>query len=227
MVSWSEALPYVSQAATLAVAAAAVAFTHKSSRDTGARELSTRMWEKRTDTYTEILRALRDLDPTRRPSPEGFVEREHADGQPSDGIELLARDLDSEEWQEFTARVDSFASEETRYLFSLWLASLAGWSWLTMKCLIHHGADGEKYAESTAELDQCYAGTWEVSKELTAQVRAELAFKKRSVRRVVVTAPEGFLGAVTDVKFVKGRQKNLEPLSAARLVSVKHGSPSE
>ncbi|MFF1656194.1 hypothetical protein [Streptomyces sp. NPDC058255] len=214
----SEALPYISQTATLAIAAAAVVFSHKASKEVGQRELTTKMWEKRTDTYTEILRATQDLDPTDRPTPEGFAAK--CEDAPPEGVELLARDLDSEEWKEFTARVDSFASDEVRYLFYLWLASLSGWAWLIMKCLIHYERDAVKYNGAIGELQRSYTVTHSVSKELTAQIRAELSFKQRFVRKVSVAAPEGFLGAVVDVEFIRGKQVDLEPLHAGRPVSV-------
>jgi hypothetical protein len=225
---FTDALPYISQGATLLIAGATVLFARKSSKEVGVRELSTKMWEKRTDTYTEILRAVQDLDPTRRPTPEGFAERstEASDSPPQD-MDLYSRDLESEDWQEFTARVESFASDEVRFLFNLWLAALAGWSWLTMKCLIHHETDRAKYFDAKAELERCYTATDDVCKELTSQIRAELSFKNRHVRKVSVAAPEGFLGAVIDVEFTKGRQVDLEPPRAARLVSVRRGNGGE
>lgn len=215
---FSDALPYISQAATLAIAAAAVAFSHRASKEVGQRELSTKMWEKRTDTYTEILRALQDLDPTRRPTPEGFIAQ--SDQAPPEGMELLARDLESEEWKEFTARVDSFASDEVRYLLYLWLASLSGWCWLIMKCVIHHGSDAAKYSEANDELQRSYKAIHAVRLELTEQIRAELSFKQRFVRKVEVTGPEKYFGAVIDVQFTRGKQVDLEPLHAAHLTSI-------
>uniref|UniRef100_UPI003F65C1A4 hypothetical protein n=1 Tax=Streptomyces albidoflavus TaxID=1886 RepID=UPI003F65C1A4 len=218
----SDALPYISQAATLAIAAAAVIFSHRASKDVSQRELTMKMWEKRTDTYTEILRATQDLDPTRRPTPEGFVTQ--SDDASSGDMQLLARDLESEEWKEFTARVDSFASDEVRYLFYLWLASLSGWSWLIMKCVIHYGKDPVKYSEADAELQCSYQATHSVCLELTAQVRAELAFKQRNVRKVSLTGPDQYFGAVTNVEFTRGKQTDLEPLHAARLSMLRRGA---
>ncbi|MFC8843925.1 hypothetical protein ACFT8Q_28050 [Streptomyces griseoincarnatus] len=215
---FSDALPYISQAATLAIAASAVAFSHRASKEVGHRELSTKMWEKRTDTYTEILRATQDLDPTRRPTPESFIEQS-TEASP-EGMELLARDLESEEWKDFTARVDSFASDEVRYLFYLWLASVSGWCWLTMKCIIHHGGDLTKYGKANDELQRSYKATHAVRLELTEQIRAELSFKQRFVRRAEITGPDQYFGAVIDVKFTRGKQVDLEPLHAARLTSI-------
>ncbi|MEU6497657.1 hypothetical protein ABZ890_46195 [Streptomyces sp. NPDC046984] len=215
----SDALPFISQAATLVIAAAAVLFSHRASKEVGQRELSTKMWEKRTDTYTEILRATQDLDPTRRPTPEGFATQ--SDDVPPEDVRLLARDLESEEWKEFTARVDSFASDEVRYLFYLWLASLSGWSWLIMKCVIHYGRDSVKFTEADDELQRSYKATHSICLELTAQVRAELAFKKRSVRKVSLIGPDKYFGAVIDVEFTRGKQTNLEPLHAARLSTLR------
>ncbi|WP_413758564.1 hypothetical protein [Streptomyces sp. MMBL 11-3] len=210
----SGALPYISQAATLFVAAAAVFFSHRTSKEGGRRELTTKMWEKRTDTYTEILRATQDLDPTRRPTPEGFVTQ--SGDAPPEGVQLLARDLESEEWKEFTARVDSFASDEVRYLFYLWLASLSGWSWLIMKCVIHYGRDPVKYSEANGELERSYKATHSICLELTAQVRAELSFRQRNVRKVSIVGPDRYFGAVVDVEFTRGKQIDLEPIHAAR-----------
>ncbi len=219
--SLSEALPYISQAATLAIAAAAVISPHRTSKEDGERELSAKTWEKRTDTYTEILRTLRDLDPTKRPSPEGILESHSLGEDETNGTDIFARDFDSDEWKDFSARVDSFASDEVRYLFYLWFATIAGWSWLMMKCLIHQNGDTIKYADANRELQRCYSAAHEVSKELTEQVRAELAFKKRSVRRVTATGPEGFFGALTEVSFSRGKQLSLEPPSVAHVISVR------
>src|SRR4051812_39065660 len=93
-------LPYISQAATVIVAAASVAYTRKSSREVQKREISTRTWEKKTDTYTRILRELSDLDPTSLSTPEGFHERATANNVAPEGILLLPRDLDSDDWKE-------------------------------------------------------------------------------------------------------------------------------
>ncbi|MFI1107364.1 hypothetical protein ACH4TU_05330 [Streptomyces physcomitrii] len=212
------ALPLISQAVTLAIAAATVTFSYKASKEVGHRELSTKMWEKRTDAYTEILQATQTLDPTRRPTPEGFIRQ--SDGAPPEGVELLARDLESEEWQEFTARVDSFASDEVRYLFYLWLASVSGWCWLTVKCVIHHGGDAGKYSEASEQLQRSHKAIYAVNLELMEQIRAELSFRRRSIRRVKVEGPDDYFGAVIDVEFGRGKQADLGPLCAARLITI-------
>ncbi|WP_158697141.1 hypothetical protein [Streptomyces hokutonensis] len=168
------------------------------------------------------MRATQDLDPTRRPTPEGFATQ--SDDAPPEGVQLLARDLESEEWKEFTARVDSFASDEARYLFYLWLATLSGWSWLIMKCVIHYGRDPVKYNEANGELQRTYKATHSVCVELTAQIRAELAFKQRNVRKVSVKGPDKYFGAVTDVEFTRGKQTDLEPIHSSRLSTLRRSA---
>ncbi|MFJ8470421.1 hypothetical protein [Kitasatospora sp. NPDC094011] len=214
----AQALPYISQAATLSIAAASVAFSRKSSREVQRREVSTKTWEKRTDTYTQILRELSDLDPTSLPTPEGFHERATAADVATEGVPLLPKDLDSDDWKDFRARVEAFSSEEVRYLFSLWLACLSGWTWLTMKCVIHFKSDRHKFELAKNELDASYESVYAARMELTEQIRAELNFGHRAVRKVTVASPEGFMGAVTEVEFQPGRQTDLRPISAARMV---------
>src|SRR3989442_3646776 len=153
--------------------------------------------------------------------PEAFHERATAENVAPEGVPLLPKDLDSDDWKEFRARVEAFASEEVRYLFSLWLACLFGWTWLTTKCVIHYGNDSQKFTLAKGELSSSYESVYDARMELTEQIRAELNFSRRSVRKVAVVIPEGFVGAVAKVKFQPGCQEDLRPISASRIVVLK------
>ena len=107
-------MEYVSSFATAVVAVVAIVVGRRSSKDTLRNELRQRMWEKRTDTYIDILRQTQSIDP--RATTPHTIAKKAASGET---VPILP-EIDTAEWLEFTARVDAVASDEVRSLFSLW-----------------------------------------------------------------------------------------------------------
>ena len=74
--------PYLSSLATTVVAIVAIVVGRQSSKDVLSNELRRRMWEKRTDTYIEILKRTQKVHPDK-------VTLDSVMGQASDGGDVV------------------------------------------------------------------------------------------------------------------------------------------
>src|ERR1700677_2854318 len=96
-------LPHITPLLTTIVAIIAIVVSRLSSRDAITGQWRQEIWKKRSEVYLEIVRMTDKQDPMNRPTAEGFrdkAERNHGK------VELYAIDLTSDEWHEFTYRID-------------------------------------------------------------------------------------------------------------------------
>ena len=184
-------LPYVAQFLTFIIAVVAIIAGRRSNKDTVTSELKQRMWEKRTDAYLDILRETLSFDP--RDITPHTVAKQEAE------FPILER-LETQEWLQFTARVEAVATDEVRYLFSLWERAVAGWTWILAKAIIHFDPTSKAHKESQAELETSYTAVFTARMILTDQIRAELRFEQPKLPPVELVAPEAYLGAITELR---------------------------
>lgn len=195
--SLTTALPYLSSVLTAIVAIVAIVVGRRSSKDALSNQLKQRMWEKRTDTYIEILRETLSIDPR-----ETTAHRVAKLGSSGEKVPILPH-LESSEWLEFSARVDAVASEEVRSLFSLWERCLSGWTWILVKAVIHLDPSSEAHDESKEELEKTYDAIFIAQALLTQQIRSELRFESYALPNLTLKAPEGYFGAITEIEMDK------------------------
>lgn len=215
-----DSIPYASQILTVAIAVVAILMTRRSSKETVGSQLEQKMWDKRTETYIDIIKEVTRLDPRRSPTAEGFIDKAaEADGE---SVDFLPVDRHSEEWRNFEARVEALASPEVRFLYWLWDATVAGWTWRMSKVIIHESIpDSEYQEEAHRELQETYEAVYSSQKELFAQIRAELRFERRELRGIEVERPEGYMGAVTRLDIDWSRHEQPAVVRASRLMTIR------
>ncbi|MDX3101624.1 hypothetical protein [Nonomuraea angiospora] len=216
---WKELLPYLSQAMTIIVAVVAIAFTRISSRESVNSQLRQKMWEKKAETYVEIIRQTTRADPHNGKTPEGYMREAAQD--PGGEVRFLPVDTDDREWQDFEARVEAFASPEVRYLYSLWMSAVAGWTWTTSKSIVHADRQSEHHEVAKQERHTALAGVFAAHQELIAQIRAELRFEKRELKNIKYRQVEGFFDAIVGVEVDWSRHDTPTPIRASRLLTIR------
>jgi hypothetical protein len=198
-------LPYLSSLATTVVAIVAIVVGRRSSKDVLSNELRQRMWEKRTDTYIEILKRTQEVHPDK-------VTLNSVMEQASDGEDVVILPyIETDEWLEFSARVDALSSDEVRSLFSLWERCLDGWTWCLSKLIAHRDEDDEFHLKSKAELETANEAILTARYLLTEHIRSELRFENRPLPNVRYVAPDGFFGAITEIEGEAGRLVRQSP----------------
>lgn len=219
-----EWLPYLSQILTATVAVIAILVNRRSSKDTLAGQLNQRIWERRTEIYLEMIRQTDVVDPHNLMTPEGL--RDAAIKTKEQKVPLLPIDPSSEEWRDFEARIEAFASPEVRFLYWLWDSAVAAWTWAISTAVSHHQHnDEEKYQEWQERVRQTYNITFFAREELVTQIRAELRFETRQPG-VISFKQEPLLGYLTDLDVGRGRYE-IRPTRSTRVIDIaidKHGN---
>ena len=193
------ALPYLSSLATTVVAIVAIVMGRRSNKDVLSNGLKQRMWEKRTDTYIEILRRTQEAHPDK-------ITLDTVMEQVSEGKEVVILPyVETAEWGDFSARVDALSSNEVRVLFSLWERCLDGWTWCLMKLIAHREPDDELHLESQNELDKANEAILNARYLLMEHIRGELRFENPPMPKVSYVEEEAFMGAITEFDVKSGR----------------------
>ncbi len=198
-------LPYLSSLATTVVAIVAIVVGRRSSKDVLSYELKQRMWEKRTDTYIEILRRTQEAHPDKT-TLNTVMEQAYG----GEEVVILPY-IETIEWSDFSARVDALSSNEVRLLFSLWERCLDGWTWCLMKLIAHRELDDEHHLESKSELDKANEAILNARYLLTEHIRSELRFENQPMPKVSYVEEEGFMGAITELDVETGRLTRQSP----------------
>lgn len=211
--SW---LPYSGQVLTAVVAAIAILANRNTSRETLTGQLTQRVWERRTEVYLQVIRQTDSVDPHNLRSPEGF--RESAESARGEEIPLLPTSPDSDEWREFEATIEAFASGEVRYLYWLWDSAIAAWTMAISGAVVHAEHDSPEREKSRSRVQQTYDMVFHAREELVAQIRAELRFGTRRVDHISYKQDRHF-GYLTDLR-ISGNQRDMRPVRASRMLNV-------
>ncbi|WP_060176884.1 hypothetical protein [Streptomyces sp. IMTB 1903] len=155
---------------TATASAIAVVITH---RLTLSRDRRHRLWDRRMDTYAEVLKAAGDLSSVRSHA----LSKQKLPGDGYDKFESSLQDLLSAKVAMFGSPAVTELNSKALVAFAAWFAAWGRWrsSHVLAQTIPEEVEDARRYWEKVEELSNAAD---EADKALAAAIKAEAKFKK-------------------------------------------------
>jgi hypothetical protein len=125
------------------------------------------------------------------------------DGDESEGVDFLAEDPGSLEWQTLNTRIEAFASEEVLSLYQLWTSTISEYTWAAAKALTHLDNDSPAHDEAQREYEASMKSVHKAEGLLVERVRAELRFDSKRLPRIRIKTG---ISGVSEMVSVNGKR---------------------
>jgi hypothetical protein len=192
--------PLVTSLLTVVIAAFAIIYNRRSTKDTLSVQLRQRLWEKRTEIYVEMLDRISKQNPYKRPDLDWLRRKSEEEGK---SVKILAGGRGGKAWQKFEIRVKAFSSDEVLAVYELWDSALSQYTWAVGKAFLHLDKASEHYEEAQRELKASMKAVYNAEKLLQQHIRAELRFEDKPLPDIRF---ETGISGVSEISMIDGRE---------------------